>query len=99
MKYVYTAIFKPEPGTKSTLNVNFPDLAGCHTFGDDLMNAIEMAKDVLCLCLYHMEEEERDIPDPTPPQDIKVEGNEFITAITVDTNSYRQFYANQTIAN
>jgi len=104
MKYVYTAIFSPEPSdtNKNLLSVVFPDIQMCHTCGQDLLDAMEMAADVLCLCLYHLEEEGEDIPDPTPPQNIKVEGNDFITAIAVDTNYYRQFfanYANQAIAN
>ena len=95
MKYVYTAIFYPDPteNNKNLLSVTFPDLPGCLTCGDDLSDALEMAEDALCLWLYHMEEENRDIPDPTPPQNIKAEGNSFISAISVDTNYYRKFYA------
>ena len=101
MKYVYTAIFNPDPSenNKNLISVSFPDLPGCLTCGDDLPDALEMAKDALCLWLYHLEEENRDIPDSTPPQNIITEGNSFITAISVDTNDYRRFYAVQSVAN
>lgn len=97
MKYVYTAVFTPEPGdnNKNLLSVYFPDLPTCHTCGDDLSDALEMAKDVLCLHLYRMEEGDGGLllpPDPTPPQNIKVEDGSFISAIAVDTNYYRKFY-------
>ena len=42
MKYAYTAVFTPEEGG---YNVNFPDLQGCYTCGDDMADAIYMAQD------------------------------------------------------
>ncbi|MCL2086917.1 MAG: type II toxin-antitoxin system HicB family antitoxin [Oscillospiraceae bacterium] len=92
MKYVYTAVFSLEPDTKETYNVDFPDLPGCHTFGENLSEALEMAQDALCLMLYDMEQENRAIPAATPPSKIKVYGNDFVTAISVDTEFYRRFY-------
>jgi predicted RNase H-like HicB family nuclease/post-segregation antitoxin (ccd killing protein) len=97
MRYVYTAIFSPESDNKDALNVNFPDLPGCHTCGDGLDDAIKMAEDVLCLCLYDMEQESKPIPVATPPQGVKTEVGEFITAISVDTDNYRRFYENKAI--
>ena len=101
MIYIYTAVFYPDPSenNKNLLSVYFPDLPGCVTCGDNLHDALEMAKDVLCLCLYDMEEDDRDIPDATPPQDIKAKDGGFTTLISVDTNYYRRFYANQPVAN
>lgn len=98
MKYTYNAIFTPEPETQSTLIVHFPDLPGCHTFGVGYNDAISMAEDVLGLWLYHLEEEGEDIPNPTLSQNLTTEGSDFVTSITVDTNSYRQ-YDNQALAN
>ena len=48
-KYVYPAIFTPE---EKGFSVNFPDLQGCYTCGDDLADAIYMAEDVLAFTLY-----------------------------------------------
>ncbi|MCL2078908.1 MAG: type II toxin-antitoxin system HicB family antitoxin [Oscillospiraceae bacterium] len=97
MKYVYTAIFNLEPGTKETYNVTFPDLQGCHTFGENLNDAIEMAQDALCLMLYHMEQKNSPIPAATPPSKVKVTGEDFVTVISVDTEFYHRFYSNKLV--
>ena len=97
MKYVYTAVFSLEPGTEETYNVTFPDLPGCHTFGENLNDAIEMAHDALCLWLYDAEQDNKDIPTATPPAKVKVEGNDFVTAISVDTDFYRRFYSKKLV--
>jgi len=89
MKYVYTAIFNPEDGG---YNVHFPDLPNCYTCGDSLEDAIDMAKDVLCLTLYHHEQEDRAIPAATYPGKFQTDGEDFATAISVDTDDYRRFY-------
>jgi len=97
MKYVYTAIFNLEPGTKETYNVTFPDLQGCHTFGENLEDAIEMAQDALCLWLYHHEQDNLPIPAATSPSKIKVTGDDFVTAISVDTEYYHRFYSKKLV--
>ena len=45
-KYVYPAIFTPEPEGYS---INFPDLESCYTSAPTLEEGMEMAADVLCL--------------------------------------------------
>lgn len=97
MKYVYTAVFSLEEGTTDTYNVSFPDLPGCNTFGEGLNDAIEMAKDALCLWLYSKEQDKETIPTATPPSKIKVAGDDFITAISVDTDTYRRYYENKAV--
>ncbi|MBP3804381.1 MAG: type II toxin-antitoxin system HicB family antitoxin, partial [Oribacterium sp.] len=48
-RYVYPAIFtKEENGLYS---VDFPDIKGCVTCGDDLADALYMAQDVLAFTL------------------------------------------------
>jgi predicted RNase H-like HicB family nuclease len=82
MKYIYPAIFNPE-GTQ--YNVTFPDLPGCLTCGDNLDDALAMAKDVLCLWLYTLEEDHKEIPKASNPAAITTQSNDFISVITVDT--------------
>jgi len=100
MKYVYTAVFTPEPSKetegKTLYCVEFPDL-GCHTCGQDLSNALDMAKDVLCLHLYELEQEGKPIPAATLPQNIKVRKGEFLTAVDVDTEFYVKFYEKKAV--
>ncbi|MCL1940523.1 MAG: type II toxin-antitoxin system HicB family antitoxin [Synergistaceae bacterium] len=94
MKYVYTAVFSPEDESYS---VHFPDIPGCVTCGDNLGEAIDMAQDVLCLWLYHNEQEGKVIPAATHSNKIKTGGDEFITAISVDTDDYRRYYENKLV--
>jgi len=95
MKYAFTAIFTPEDN--GLINVVFPDLQGCSTSGDDMSDAIFMAQDVLNLTLYDMEQDGKQIPDASRPQDIKVTDNQFTSIIAVDTEKYRRFYENKSV--
>jgi len=94
MKYAYAAVFTPE---ENGYNVDFPDIPGCYTSGDDIIDAVAMAQDVLNLTLYDMEQDNRPIPAARKPQDIKIAEEQFISVITVDTETYRRFYENKSV--
>lgn len=94
-KYLFPAIFTPE--TDNRYSISFPDLENCYTQGDNLQDAYEMAEDVLCLCLYDMEESKKQIPQPSNPQNINVNKNSFIAIIGADTLDYRMFYDNKAV--
>ncbi|MCL2748261.1 MAG: type II toxin-antitoxin system HicB family antitoxin [Oscillospiraceae bacterium] len=95
MKYTYPAIFTPE--VNGLFSVRFPDLENCVTCGDDLSDAIFMAQDVLCLCLYGMEQDGKIIPAASAPNDVVVEPGEFTSILAVDTETYRRFYENKSM--
>ena len=61
-KYSYPAIFTPEEN--GMYSVHFPDVQGCYTCGDNLINAIEMAQDALALMLSTYEIEGLKFSDP-----------------------------------
>ena len=94
MKYVYAAVFNPEG---EGYNVHFPDLPGCHTCGDSLEDAVYMVNDALCMWLYHLEEKKTEIPTANHPKDIKVTGDDFVMAVSVNTDDYRRFYDNKLV--
>ena len=94
MKYAYPAVFTDEGGVYS---VEFPDVAGCATFGDTLPEAAEMAKDALCLMLYSLEEDGRAIPAASDIRSIQAEGNAFISIVCCDTLEYRKLYNNKAV--
>ncbi|MBE6081285.1 type II toxin-antitoxin system HicB family antitoxin [Acidilutibacter cellobiosedens] len=94
-KYLFPAIFTPE--SNGSYSVNFPDIEGCYTQGNNLKEAYEMAEDVLCLCLYDMEETNKPIPSPSNPKDIVKDDNSFVAIIGVDTLEYRMFYDNKAV--
>ena len=64
MKYVYPAVFTPEDSGQ--FSVNFPDLESCYTCGDDLDDAMEMAKECLALQLKGLRQDGDDFPMPSP---------------------------------
>jgi predicted RNase H-like HicB family nuclease len=95
MKYAYTAVFTPEENGQ--YSVDFPDLQGCYTSGDDMSDAVYMAQDVLCLTLYDLEHDKKPIPIASKPHNLKVTGEQFTSVIAVDTETYRRFYENKSV--
>ena len=79
MKYYY-AIFKHG---KDSIEVEFPDLKGCVTFGDNWDEALENATDVLAAWLANAESQF--INDPSSYQDLrKIHKDEKLVPIALD---------------
>ena len=93
-KYIYPAVFGKDG---AFYTVFFPDLDGCHTQGDSLCDAYEMAEDVLCLMLYDMEEGGREIPPASDISEVKTGENEFVSLVACDTLEYRKYYDNRAV--
>lgn len=89
-KYVYPAIFSPSEDGGFT--VSFPDVSGCYADGDTLAEAIENAKDALCLMLYDIEERGEALPVPTATKDVPSENNDIVSLVACDTLEYRKFF-------
>jgi len=94
-KYVYPAVFTEEE--EGGYSVNFPDIKNCFTCGNDMSDAIEMAEDVLCLMLYDMEKDGKEIPAPSDCKSIKTEANDVVSLVHCDTEFYRRFYENKSV--
>lgn len=96
-KYLYPAVFTT--AEEGGYLVNFPDLDGCYTDGDDLMDAMEMAKDALCLCLYGMEQDGKCIPKASDISVIRYESGagSFVSLVSCDTIEYRKFFDNKAV--
>lgn len=60
-KYLYLATLERDPDTDG-YTVTFPDLPGCITEGDDLLDATDMAQDALEGFLLVLEDGEEKIP-------------------------------------
>ena len=95
MKYAYTAIFTPDDN--GLYSVDFPDLQGCYTTGDDLPDAINIAQDALCLKMYWLEKNGEPIPNASKPKEIKISGDQLTSIIAVNTELYRRFYENKSV--
>ena len=85
-KYIYPAVFTEEDNGQYA--VFFPDVNGCYTCGDSLIDAIEMAEDALTMMLAGAEKDGSSIPDATPVKQIAVDDRSFVTLILCDTENY-----------
>ena len=64
------------------ISINFPDLDGCFTCAETEDEIFQMAKEVLGLHLWSMEQDGEIIPEPSHIKSIKLEENE--TAMLVE---------------
>jgi predicted RNase H-like HicB family nuclease len=89
MKYVYPAVLFPD---NDKIGVTVPDLPGCHTFGEDMADALLMAKDAVEMWLWDAENKHESIPAASDALDVG--RGETFTLIAADTDEYRR--ANET---
>lgn len=96
MKYHYYAILEKED---ENYNVRFPDLPGALTFGEDIEDAIYMAKDALEGHLLVMEDDGDYIPNATDFSELKplLNDNEQLQLIVADTHLLRIKEENKTV--
>lgn len=94
MKYVYPAVFTKEDGAYS---IRFPDIESCYTSAADLVEGVDMARDVLCFMLYDLEERKAAIPAPSDVSALRCAENEFVTLVACDTLEYRKFYDSRAV--
>ena len=98
MKLVYPAIFTPCIERKG-YTVVVPDLPGCVTEGQDLLDAIEMGVDAASGWILGELEEGNNIPAPTlRNEDIKLEeADSFISMLVLDIDAYAEKYGEKTV--
>ncbi len=94
MKYAYPAIFTPD---NTGYSIRFPDVGGCYTSADTLVEGLEMASDALCLMLYDMEENGEAIPAASSVKDVEAQEREIVTLVACDTVEYRKFHENRAV--
>ena len=75
--YIAVAGFDPDG-----ISINFPDLPGCFTCAENEGEIFKMAKEVLGLSLWSMEQDGETIPPASSLKNIALEENE--TALLID---------------
>jgi predicted RNase H-like HicB family nuclease len=93
-RYVYPAVFTYEPDQE--IAVDFPDLK-CATSGTNDDDALLSARELLGCVLYGMEEDEEEIPDPTPLAEVETQPNERAVLIDVYMPSVRMAQINRSV--
>lgn len=81
MKIIYPAVFHTDD---DGVWVEFPDLVGCNSFGDNVMEALEGAREALegyCITIL---EEKKSLPKPCDILSVKVDVNSFTTLVETD---------------
>lgn len=89
MKVVYPALLSPMPdGGGYTARV--PDIDGCITTGNDILDTLDNIRDALAACLCTLEDYNQSIPTPSAPENIQHSEESIIALLDVDTLKYRE---------
>lgn len=90
--YLYYAIFEAEG---EAFNVSFPDIDGGFTFGDNMHDALYMAKDLLEGWLILAEDDGETFPQTSDPDDIKLEPGQLLIPVEANLKVARAKYEAQ----
>ena len=97
MKLVYPAVFTPYEDKSGGYAVEFPDLPGCVTGGDDMAEAIFLAEDAASGWILTELEEQHIVPKPTELSKIKVEQGQFVNMVALDMDTYAAKHGNKSV--
>ncbi len=100
MKVVYPVIFTP---SENVILIEVPDLE-ILTEGENIVNAIDMARDAIGLKIISLEYDKTEIPNPTNLFDINIEnstfaeeGKSYVSMVDVDITEYRKKVDNKSV--
>lgn len=93
-RYIFPAIFH---FADDGISVEFPDLPGCFSYGDDELHAVTNAKEALELHIFGLEDDSEPIPSPSHIRDITVKENETVVLIDVWMKPVRDYMQNKAI--
>jgi predicted RNase H-like HicB family nuclease len=92
--YIYPAVFEY---SDDGISISFPDLPGCFSCANSDQEAVKMANDALGLHLYSLEEDNDEIPEPTPINNIHLDSNQAVVLIEVYMPTMREAIENYSI--
>jgi hypothetical protein len=67
------------------------------TQGDDLADAIKMARDVIGLMGIDMQDDGMPLPEPSHIEDIRPASGEFVSMVDIDFDAYRRAHERRTV--
>lgn len=95
MKLVYPAIFTPYEDNTGGYVVEFPDLPGCVTGGDDMAEALFMAEDAASGWVLTELEEGKAAPPASDYKDIYTSPGQLVNLVALDMDAYTAKYGNK----
>lgn len=97
MKLVYPAVFTPYEDGSGGYVVEFPDLPGCVTGGDNMAEAIFMAEDAASGWVLTELEEGKKAPKASGFVDLVTEPGQFVNMVALDMDSYAAKYGSKAV--
>lgn len=97
LKLVYPAIFDPYDDSDDGYAVEFPDLPGCVTGGDTMVEAFDMAVDAASGWVLTELEDGKQPPKASDPSQLKPEKGGFVSMVLLDMDSYAEKYGNKAV--
>jgi predicted RNase H-like HicB family nuclease len=85
MKLIYPAIFHTD---SDGVWVDFPDLEGCQSFGDNVGEALENAKEALEGYCITMLEEKHTLPKASEIKSLKTDSDSFSSLVETDLTTH-----------
>jgi len=96
MQLTYPAIFYPwddAPG----YTVEIPDLPGCVSEGDTLVEAIMMGTDAACGWVLDELEDGKPVPKASPIGEVQVEPGGFASMLVLDMHAFAEKHGNKAV--
>ena len=97
MKLIYPAVFYPFSDGSGGYTVEFPDLPGCVTEGNDLEEAFEMAIDAASGWVLDELDEGNEIPKASAYADVKPRENGQVNIVLLDMDKYAEQYGEKAV--
>jgi len=93
--YIFPAILTQYED--DNIGITFPDLPGCVSNAKNIEEAVKNAKEALALHIFGMEEDDIEIPSPSPIINLKLDSNEIPLLVEVYMPLYRSAIESATV--
>lgn len=97
MKLIYPAVFYPFSDGSGGYVVEFPDLPGCVTGGENLENALENAVDAASGWVLDELEEGNAVPKASRYEDVEKREGGQVNLVLLDMDSYAERYGKKAV--
>ncbi len=86
MKKAYPIVMEKD---KEFISVFIPDF-NVNTQGENIIEAIDMARDAIGMLGIELEDNKKSIPEPSEIDNVKIDNSAFVTLVDIDFKDYRR---------